>query len=222
MPKLLLFPGMAADERLLAPQLRANSNAICPPWIPAVRFESIADYARRFATTLTALTAGEPCYLAGASFGGFVASELSRHLRTRALILIGSVSTPRELPLYMRAIRPIAPLLEIKPALPLQAISRMWLNRRSETMHPITRSVIEQAADADAKFVRWACSAVSRWSVNPNPLPCPVLHIHGAKDPVLPVRLTHPTQTVHGGGHVISLSHPREVNAMIEEAISRY
>jgi pimeloyl-ACP methyl ester carboxylesterase len=45
------------------------------------------------------------------------------------------------------------------------------------------------------------------------------VHIHGKRDYVLPMRYTNPDHIVEGGGHILSLSHPRDVNAFITKAI---
>jgi pimeloyl-ACP methyl ester carboxylesterase len=87
---------------------------------------------------------------------------------------------------------------------------------------PISRSVIAQAADTDDRFVRWAASAVVRWRENPQPIPCPVVHIHGRLDRVLPLVFAQPTKVLEDAGHVVTLSHPAEVNAFISEVFRTY
>jgi pimeloyl-ACP methyl ester carboxylesterase len=48
----------------------------------------------------------------------------------------------------------------------------------------------------------------------------PVLHIHGTKDWLLPIRLTNPDIRIEGGGHLLSLSHHEKINNMIEQFIA--
>jgi predicted esterase len=74
---LILFAGMGADERLFAPQREAFPQLVVPKWIEPVPGESLAEYARRFAEYVDP---GVECYVGGASFGGFVALEVARHL----------------------------------------------------------------------------------------------------------------------------------------------
>jgi len=44
----------------------------------------------------------------------------------------------------------------------------------------------------------------------------PTLQIHGTNDWLLPIRLTNPDIRIKGAGHSPVLSHPEEVNEMIE------
>ena len=101
-PPLILLSGMGADERVFAPQLRAFGQLVVPNWIEAKPEESLASYAARLAA---AVDPKRPCFVGGASFGGFVAMEMARRLDAMAVFLIGSARSPAELPLRVRALR---------------------------------------------------------------------------------------------------------------------
>ena len=99
---LILLSGMGADERVFAPQLAAFPNLRVPKWIEPITGESLARYAARFARHINP---GAPCVVGGASFGGFVAVEMAKHLNAKGCILIGSVRSPADLPRRVRALR---------------------------------------------------------------------------------------------------------------------
>src|SRR4051812_45705088 len=104
-PPLILLPGMGADERLFVPQREVfGDQLIVPKWISHVENDTIATYAQRLAEKVDPK---KPCFVGGASFGGFVAMEMARHLQTLGVFLIGSVRTPDEMPPSLRALRPI-------------------------------------------------------------------------------------------------------------------
>src|SRR3954466_14008672 len=103
-PPLILLPGMGADERLFAPQRSEFPEMVVPRWIAPEPEESLAHYAERLARQVDPRTR---CFVGGASFGGFVAMEMARHLDARAIFLIGSVRSPDELPRRVRALRPL-------------------------------------------------------------------------------------------------------------------
>jgi pimeloyl-ACP methyl ester carboxylesterase len=203
---------MGADERVFRPQLDACPQLVVPNWIDPLPRESLSGYARRLAADVDP---GCPCVIGGASFGGFVALEAARHLDAKACILIGSLRSPREFPPAMRALRSARCAAG---AVPFRAMSRAtgvatkafgWLSR------PATRQFLEQFANADGAFLRWASWAVLGWEPTDPPLNIPIHHIHGDRDRVLPIRYTHPDQIVHGGGHVLSISHADAVNRFI-------
>jgi dephospho-CoA kinase len=113
----------------------------------------------------------------GASFGGFVAIELARHVDARACFLIGSVRSAEELPLRVRALRRLGGLTKVVPF--------EWLCRaagRSADLFgfcsgPTTPRLLRQLSDADAAFLRWATRAVLTWQPDPSPLHIPIYHI---------------------------------------------
>src|SRR5207237_7796437 len=88
-----------------APQREAFANLMVPKWIPPQSNESLAGYAARLARQVDIAGKLGPCFIGGASFGGFVALEMARHLDAKACFLIGSVRSPDQLPLRIRALR---------------------------------------------------------------------------------------------------------------------
>ena len=48
----------------------------------------------------------------------------------------------------------------------------------------------------------------------------PILHVHGTNDWLLPIRRTHPDIRIEGGGHLLVLTHPNEINVIIERFVS--
>jgi pimeloyl-ACP methyl ester carboxylesterase len=210
---MIFFPGMGADERLFASQRAAFANLVVPGWLAPRPDESLPDYAARFAAQVDP---GTDCIVGGASFGGFVAVEIARHLRARACFLIGSARGPSELPLRIRTLRGVRRLL---PRLPFEWAAPLATSSGAASgwaMGPAQRGVLRQLADADAAFLRWACGAVLTWP-EPPPLAAPIFQIHGARDHVLPARRTRADVIVPGAGHLLAVTHPRHVNRFIEQ-----
>jgi pimeloyl-ACP methyl ester carboxylesterase len=219
MDRLILLSGMGADARVFEHQLTTFSQAICPPWIPPHAGETLTAYAERFAHALRLAISDEPCVLGGASFGGFVAAEMARHLAVRALILVGSVKSPSELPPVIRGSNMLAAAASAMPFSLVRPLCRLIDILPESSVRLRTRQILQQAGDADDSFLKWACIAVMRWQDNTQPIPCPVHHIHGTADRILPIRYTRPTHVVRGGGHVLTMTHPDQVNALIADAL---
>jgi len=211
---LILFPGLGADRRILAPQLAAFPQLIVPEWIKPDPCESLPHYAQRFAHQIDP---GCPCYVGGASFGGIIALEAARHLQTRACFLIGCVRDPQELPLRIRALRKLKHWL---PKFPFEFVAPLvgvTVRLTGDRMRPLTRRVMKIIADADATYIHWACGAFLNWDPTQPPPTFPVYHIHGRRDGVLPARRTHPDALIPTGGHILSLTRPNEVNHFLTE-----
>src|SRR4051794_38715239 len=180
---IVLLSGMAADERLFAPQLAAFPNLRVPAWIAPVPGESLRSYAARLARQVDP---GRPCLVGGASFGGIVALEMAPHLQARACVLIASVRSPAELPWGWRTLRLVT-------AFSPEQLSTAagWVARYLAPSLPTeTRQQVKRLSRPEAAFVRWASWAVAQWWPNAAARRVQVFHIHGARDRTLPVRYT--------------------------------
>jgi pimeloyl-ACP methyl ester carboxylesterase len=54
-----------------------------------------------------------------------------------------------------------------------------------------------------------------------SPFSGPTLHIHGTRDPLLPIRLTNPDIRIEGGGHTLAITHAEQINGMLEQFIAQ-
>ena len=210
---LILFSGMGADERVFGPQRDAFPNLVVPKWIAPIPGETLAGYAARFARQIDP---GRPCFIGGASFGGMVAVEVGRHLRhLLGCFLIGSVRSPRELPVRLRVLRPAIPFSQQLPFSWLAPAARAALPLVEMFSSASACGMARQVADSDPEFLRWACGAVLGWEQTGAEPAFPIHQIHGGRDVILPCRLTRPDVVVPRAGHVLTLSHPGEVNDFI-------
>jgi thioesterase domain-containing protein len=78
--RLVLLPGLGADERLFQAQRAAIPELEVPAWPDPVPGESLREFAARAAE---AVPAGEGLYLGGSSFGGMVALEMAARVRPK-------------------------------------------------------------------------------------------------------------------------------------------
>jgi len=205
---LLLLSGMGADERVFAAQMQAIPNLMVPKWIAPEAGESLARYAERFASYIAP---GEPCFIGGASFGGFVAVEMVRHLDTLGCFLIGSVRSPAEFPRSFQALRKAARATTVIPFELASLLSKAALLSSGALTGKHTATLLAQMADSDAAFLRWACRAVLEWDGPAASIRVPVFQIHGAKDIVLPAANSRADEIVAGAGHALSMTHPQAV-----------
>ena len=214
---ILLIPGMAADASVFAAQTAALPEVRVVEWIEPLPRESLASYASRLAERVHAPPG---CVLGGASFGGIVAIEMARRLNPRCIVLIGSVASPAELPLRIRLLRPFAPMALAAPVRVCQwlvgSLNGRWMKRSRSNLAAIAK----QFCNADPRLLRWSLDALLRWRAAPTII-CPVLCVHGDRDPIFPLPPSnkHDYAVVHGGGHVISLSHPKEVSDFLSACL---
>lgn len=92
---LILFPGLAADANIFAPQKLAFPQLVVPAWPIPGNDDTLETYCHRIADDLQPLG---PAVIGGASFGGIIALHIAQRLNPLAVILIGSVRSPDQLP----------------------------------------------------------------------------------------------------------------------------
>jgi pimeloyl-ACP methyl ester carboxylesterase len=215
--RLVLFPGLGADERLFAAQREAFPYLEVPQWLEPQSRESLEQYGRRMAQRVA--TASEaPLYLGGASFGGSVAMEVARHLRPRAVFLIGSCRGAGAVPPLYRLLGRLARPL---PSLAYAALVRAapcGVSLFGPATAAQRAAFLAQLADTSPSFLRWGIGALLRWTPPPA-LPCPVCQIHGGRDRILPCRRASPDLIIPGAGHLVNVTHAAEVNRFILERL---
>lgn len=213
---VILLSGMGADERVFSGLKERIGEIWVPRWIPPLERETVASYAERLAGSLAI---EGPCFVGGASFGGFLALELAARLNAKACFLIGSARGPEGFPAALRALRRIPWIAGAVPYEVATAFSRAALLSRGASCDAVGTSLLEQLSETDASFLRWACRAVLEWGGAPE-LSVPVYQIHGRCDPVLPAELARDDAIVEGAGHAISISHPQEVAQFLREKMA--
>lgn len=213
---IILMSGMGADARVFAKQIEALPQITVSTWIEPLPKESLASYSKRLAEVIDP---GRPCYIGGASFGGFIALEMIQHLDVKACFLIGSVRSPKEFPSAFKTLKKMSYVADALPFEVATLLSKVALLSSGCTPKSHLSELVKQMSESDAKFLRWACRAVIEWQGAGNMGDTPVFQIHGGKDLVLPVKNTKPDVVVLGAGHALSMSHPDEVTAFLKSCI---
>ncbi|MEM8671301.1 MAG: alpha/beta hydrolase [Planctomycetota bacterium] len=214
---LILFSGLAADANIFVHQKTEFPELIVPEWPIPTSDESLEEYAARLAGQLRSRN---PCVIGGASFGGIVAQHVAHHLQPLAVVLIGSVRAPSELPVCARMARPMRFLVPIIPVRLLQCLIRPLTTRFARNLTPHLSGLAKQFCTCHPQVFKWSLLRILDWRSVPT-FACPVFHVHGDRDYVLPSKRTQPDRLIHGGGHVISLTHPAEVNESIRDVLNQ-
>jgi hypothetical protein len=71
--------------------------------------------------------------------------------------------------------------------------------------------------DADDETLRWSINAVVTWKRKTTPPR--LIHIHGNKDNILPMRYTKPDIVINGGGHLMVYNRPEELSQVLIKII---
>jgi pimeloyl-ACP methyl ester carboxylesterase len=212
--RLILLPGLGADERLFAPQRQAFPDLFVPPWLHPHKNETLAHYARRMAHSIDN---DQPCILGGVSLGGMVALEMAKYLRPKATVLIGSCRSRDELRPGLRLLEAVlsrtTPHWVVgamrKPSAPL-----LYAGRH----HQHQRLLTDMLLVTSPKFLKRTCRAILTWK-GPDQLPTLVRQIHGERDMIMPVKKTQADRVIPAADHLINLTHADEVNRFLAETM---
>lgn len=215
--KVYFISGLAADKRVF-------KNILVPPhcemvhldWIPPVNKETLTAYSLRLAKKIDT---EEPFSLVGLSMGGMIAAEIARHYRPVRIILISSVPSSEQLPVYFKWLGKInahrvIPVSVMKSA----AITKRLFTAESKEDKLILKQVIRES---NSHFIRWSVNAILKWKTNTIELPSSYIHIHGTRDEVLPIRFVQPTHTIPKGGHLMVMNRASEINEILNEVLSK-
>ncbi|MGH7130943.1 MAG: alpha/beta fold hydrolase [Phycisphaerales bacterium] len=211
----MLLPGLAADARQFAPQRYEFPALRVGEWIAHRPSESLVEYAARLAPSLKLMP---DSVLGGSSFGGMIALEVARLMRPRAVVLIGSCRSPRELhpalALFARIGRHLpGAVIDMGRclAVPMAAVAG------PAPLH-IRRELAAMSRGIPASYLKWAAGAVMEWPGCPDP-GVPVYQIHGGADRMMPIDRVQADIVVLDAGHVFNMTHPEPVNEFIDEVL---
>ena len=202
---------------MFAPQKMAFPELIVPAWLEPLPDESIEAYAKRLVSEIGTIDGST--WIGGASFGGIMALHMAEHVQPRGVILLGSVRRPDQLPLYVKLARHVRWATPLIPVRLLQFTLMPLVMLIAGKRWPRLYGLAWQMSRANPRVIRWSIRRLLEWQRVPN-VTCPVHHIHGDRDFVLPASLTTPDHIVPGGGHIVSLTHPHAVNEYLTKKLN--
>lgn len=207
--KLYGISGLGADKRVFD-YLTLNCEFIPVEWIKPKRKESIEEYSLRLSTVIDKK---EEFGILGVSFGGLVATEISKILKPKLTILISSAETRKELRLLFRGIGKLG-LINRLPARmfnpPRRIANFLFGTSKKELLNQILN-------DTDLNFARWAVNKLVTWKNEKKLVGC--FKIHGTKDKLIPPRKTYNMILIEGGEHFMIVDRADEISKIINEKI---
>lgn len=212
MKHIYCISGFAADERVFA-HLKFGENSIhFIPWQIPRHNESIGSYAHRMCNDILH---PNPVLL-GLSFGGMMSIEIAKEISVEKIILISSVSTLHELPLYMK----IAGKLRLNHLVPLRPYSFLepWENYTLSAQTPEEKRLVrEYRRNLNIQYSDWAIDQVLNWKNEWYPEN--LIHIHGTKDHIFPIKNIKADFVIQGGGHLMLMNKAEEVNEILKKIL---
>jgi len=207
---LYFISGLGADERVfqkltLPEQCKINHIK----WPELSVNETLDSYCHKISEMIDT---SQEFRLIGLSFGGIVATEISKFLKPKTTIIISSISTRYELPFYYK----ICGILGLNNWVPAFAMNKVypftyWYFGVTE---PADKKILKQVIkDTSPKFLKWAINEILNWKneIRPDNL----FHIHGTNDKIFPFTQTKADKAVVNGGHLMVYTNANIVSDLI-------
>ena len=181
-------------------------------WIEPILNESIESYSIRLSKDII----HHKPVLIGVSFGGLIVQEISKLLDVDKLIIISSVKSNTELPLYMKS----AKFLKLYNYFPLKLFDEIFNISKFLKINKIYKKidlVDKYLSVRDENYLKWAIREILNWKQK-KPLEG-VIHLHGDKDITFPISLIKNCITIQGGTHALILTKHRWLNKNLTQII---
>ncbi len=203
-------PGLAAGSEIFRnisfPEDQYQVKVL--EWLIPKKDESLREYSQRMA-----LRVKEPnAILIGVSFGGIVVQEMARFLNLRKLIIISSVKTRKELPRRMKfaAWTKAYKLIPTGLVLSVEDLTKFSIGPRSKKRLLMYQEYLHVR---DKYYLDWALEKLVTWKQIEH-LP-DIIHIHGDKDAVFPIKYITDCKVIHNGTHIMLLNKGREISQLL-------
>lgn len=213
MKHIYCISGLGADERVFSKFLFPQHEIHFIKWITPEKNESIESYAKK----LTDQIHHSDPILIGLSFGGVMCIEIARQIKTELIIIISSIKSSDELPLWMRLsgklkLNRLFPMRSFKLIEPLENYNLGVKTKEEKQM------VHDYRKNIDPVYSNWAINAILNWKNKTAPQN--LYHIHGNMDRIFSIKKIKPDYTIHNGGHLMILNKSEEVNECISSILS--
>ena len=208
------MPGMAANpsifEHIQLPKEEYRVHLL--EWFVPSLNETLEEYAKRMAEKIEY----DNVVLLGVSFGGVLVQEMSKFLNLKKLIIVSSVKNKHELPKRMK----LAKITKAYKLLPTQFVSNFESFAKytfGETIKKRVNLYKKYLSVNDKRYLDWAIHNMICWEqeeVIPN-----IIHIHGDKDPVFPIKNIFDSIIVKGGTHIMIINKYKWFNENLPKLI---
>jgi len=212
MKTIYCISGFGADHRVFGRLNLKGYNVHAVNWLEPLPHEKIEAYAHR----LAAVIQDPRPILLGFSFGGMMAIELAKFIATDRVIIISSIKTFRELPGWMRLtgklhLDQIVPLKTFGLIEPIENHNLGVETKEEKSLVRAYRKSVSQ------RYTNWAVHQILNWKNEWQPER--LVHIHGARDHIFPIRNIQADYRIEDGGHFMIMNRSDKVNNILQEIL---
>lgn len=208
MQNIYCISGLGADEKVFSYLQLPGYNIVFLPWLVPNKNDTIEGYAKKM---LASIHEPNPI-LMGLSFGGMMCVEIAKLIPIKHIIIISSIKTNIELPLWMKVcgklkLNKVIPIKQYKILQPLQNKRLGVTTIQEKKLANYYRTIINQ------QYLQWAVQQILNWQNKI--IPTSITHIHGDKDKMFPIKNMQVNIAIKNGGHFMIMNKANEVSKAI-------
>ena len=208
-----LMPGMAANSKIFEdirlPEIYQIHKL---DWIIPKKNETLKFYAKRICKKINQPNP----ILIGVSFGGVLIQEVSKYLNYKKIVIISSIKTNEELPISMK----MAKKTKIHKILPfkwINNIDKLALFAFGDGIKKKVKLFQKYLSYKDPNYLKWAMDCIVNWEQKE--IIKEIIHIHGKKDNVFPVKNLSGRVYLIEGNHAIIITRANQINKLLIELL---
>jgi pimeloyl-ACP methyl ester carboxylesterase len=211
--KLFLIPGLGADSRVYNNIDLPGTEIVLVDWIEPHPTDTLATYAQmliyHYHITPNSTVIGN-------SLGGMIAVEMAKLIPLKKIILISSIKTTDEAPVYFWLFRwlPVYKLLPGKLMTRLRFLIRLAFGKMSGEDLWLFGDMLKNTSPV---FLKWAMGAMLCW--DNKTAPSNVYQIVGDLDHAFPYKKQKGATIIKGGSHIMIYDKAEEINKLLQEAL---
>lgn len=212
--EIYLISELGADQRLFS-RLNLPNHRLHPiEWVEPLADESLPAYSKRL---VNQVKPNSGVILIGVSFGGIIAIELARLINVTKIILISSIKATHEKPWYFAVFRNLGlhRIMSSKLLQFLLKLTRPMFGRMTDDEYRLFISMVQETS---AEFMRWGIEAVLNWQAPVTDTE--IVHIHGDRDLIFPVRKVASPEIIRGGNHFMIIQKAEEISAIVNQVLA--
>ena len=210
---LYFVPGLAASSKIFEKlSFPSHYEIHYLDWIDPIKNESITAYAKRLSNEVK----HPKPVLIGVSFGGLIVQEMKKYLQPQKTIIISSIKTKFEHS-YLSRLAKSSKIYRLFPFLVNHALKfslKLVFGKKATERIGLYNLYLSKR---DYNYLQWSLSNVLNWKRENADLE--IVHIHGNKDEIFPIKYIKNCIIVDQGTHVMILNKAKTISQLIQQNI---
>jgi hypothetical protein len=213
MSRIILFPGLGASEKLFNQFDFGSRKSLVVKFLTPQKKETLQEYCQRLSLSIPT---NEELIFIGVSFGGILAQEVSKIIPAKKIILISSIKNENEKPAYFSWVKLFPVYRIIPPSLMKNIVLTLgqFFTPKSREERKLFLSLVKEA---DISVIRWGIHQTLYWKQNE--MLSNIIHLHGVKDRVFPIRKVKADFVIEAGSHFMVIQRSMEINSLINRLL---